>query len=167
MRVCRCVARRVFREVWCRYIYAAHAGMWVWRVGVEKCPWGFLTGHKHVEFAADVVLSARRVLDDWHFQVWKVHFLEGKDWRECLPPLRRFARLSGRDERLASRGHFFHSVYRVEERLGRTWAEMEPYPLFPTRVYYRAHWLGWKQIPKPHACHPRFFRTEEVMRAAA
>jgi len=34
------------------------------------------------------------------------------------------------------RGSFFHAIYRLEEKLGRVYAELEPYPLFPLRDYF-------------------------------
>ena len=36
------------------------------------------------------------------------------------------------------RGAFFHAVYKIEERLGRTFAELRPYPLFPLHEYFSA-----------------------------
>ena len=34
------------------------------------------------------------------------------------------------------RGTFFHSVYRIEHKLGRVFAELEPYALFPLDEYF-------------------------------
>ncbi|MGA2773687.1 MAG: hypothetical protein ABSG26_23035 [Bryobacteraceae bacterium] len=34
------------------------------------------------------------------------------------------------------RGDFFHAVYRIEQRLGRIFAELQPYPLFPLNEYF-------------------------------
>jgi hypothetical protein len=34
------------------------------------------------------------------------------------------------------RGTLFHMVYRVEEKLGRAFAELKPYPLFPVADYF-------------------------------
>jgi hypothetical protein len=34
------------------------------------------------------------------------------------------------------RGTFFHSIYRIEQRLGRVFAELEPYALYPLREYF-------------------------------
>jgi hypothetical protein len=33
------------------------------------------------------------------------------------------------------RGTFFHSIYRIEQRLGRVFAELEPYALYPPSEY--------------------------------
>ena len=34
------------------------------------------------------------------------------------------------------RGQFFHSIYRVQETLGRVFFELEPYSLYPPREYF-------------------------------
>jgi hypothetical protein len=42
------------------------------------------------------------------------------------------------------KGHFFHSLYRIEAKLGRYYRELEPYPLFPLEDYFHG---GWKGVP--------------------
>jgi hypothetical protein len=34
------------------------------------------------------------------------------------------------------RGTFFHTVYRIEQKLGRAFRELEPYSLFPLDEYF-------------------------------
>ena len=34
------------------------------------------------------------------------------------------------------RGTFFHEIYRITERLGRVFRELQPYPLFPLDEYF-------------------------------
>lgn len=34
------------------------------------------------------------------------------------------------------RGTFFHDVYRIQQKLGRTFRELEPYALFPVDEYF-------------------------------
>jgi hypothetical protein len=34
------------------------------------------------------------------------------------------------------RGDFFHAVYLIEQRLGRVFAELQPYALFPLSEYF-------------------------------
>ncbi len=34
------------------------------------------------------------------------------------------------------RGSFFHEVYRIEQKLGKTFRELEPYALFPLDEYF-------------------------------
>jgi hypothetical protein len=35
-----------------------------------------------------------------------------------------------------NRGNFFHAVYRIEQKLGRVFRELQPYPLFPLDDYF-------------------------------
>jgi hypothetical protein len=34
------------------------------------------------------------------------------------------------------RGNFFHSVYRIQQKMGRVFRELEPYGLFPVDDYF-------------------------------
>jgi hypothetical protein len=48
------------------------------------------------------------------------------------------------------RGNFFHAVYRIEQKLGKVFRELEPYPLFPLSDYFNGpSRLGPVAIPKP------------------
>lgn len=73
---------------------------------------------------ADFVLVSKRHLDEWHYRVFNYHFLLGADWKACCRRLR------------LSRGNFYHAVYRIEEKLGQVFYELEPYALYPPRDYF-------------------------------
>ena len=73
---------------------------------------------------ADFCLVSRRNLDDFEYRVFRYHFLLGGDWQLCC-------RQMGID-----RGTFFHAVYDIEQKLGQTFAELEPYPLYPVNEYF-------------------------------
>jgi hypothetical protein len=73
---------------------------------------------------ADFYLVSRRELDTVEFRVFRYHFLLGANWRLCCRQL-------GMD-----RGNFFHTVYRIEQKLGRVFAELEPYGLYPVDEYF-------------------------------
>lgn len=81
-------------------------------------------GRKDEEFLADFCLVARRALADDEYRVFKYHFLYGADWRLCCRRLD------------IDKGTFFHMVYRIEQRLGRTFRELEPHALYPIDQYY-------------------------------
>jgi len=34
------------------------------------------------------------------------------------------------------RGEFFHNIYRIEQKLGRAFAELKPFPLYPLDEYF-------------------------------
>ncbi|HUI81251.1 MAG TPA: hypothetical protein VLY24_25170 [Bryobacteraceae bacterium] len=89
--------------------------------GKEGCR---VYSRKREEFMADFCLVSRRTLDDADYRIFRFYFLLGGDWRLCCRRL-------GMD-----RGNFFHAVYRIQQTLGRTFAELEPYPLFPLDEYF-------------------------------
>lgn len=81
-------------------------------------------GRKDEEYIADFCLVSRRALDELERSLFRYHFLLGADWRLC-------SRKLGME-----RGTFYHAIYRIEQKLGRTFRELEPYPLFPLDEYY-------------------------------
>src|SRR5262249_46655042 len=74
----------------------------------------FVVGRKDEEYIADFCLVSRRALDEFEQRVFRYHFLLGADWRLC-------SRRLGID-----RGNFYHAVYRIEQKLGRVFRELEP-----------------------------------------
>jgi hypothetical protein len=100
-------------------------------------------GLKDEEFIADFTLVARRHLTEEEHRLFRFHFLLGADWRLCTRKL-------GMD-----RGNFFHAVYRIEQKLGRVFRELQPYPLFPLDDYFH----GPSRIgPQPVVAKPRASR---------
>jgi len=79
---------------------------------------------KQEEYMADFCIVSRRALSDHDYKLFRYVFLLGADWRLCIAKLN------------TDRGTFFHDVYRIEERLGRYYAEMTPYPLYPLDEYF-------------------------------
>ena len=96
-------------------------------------------GRKDEEFIADFCLVARRVLDESEHKLFRYHFLLGADWKLCCRKLG------------LERGNFFHSVYRIEQKLGRVFRELEPYSLFPLDEYYS----GPSRLAERRATGPR------------
>jgi hypothetical protein len=62
-------------------------------------------------------------LTEAEHDLFKYHFLLGADWKLCCRKLN------------MDRGNFFHAVYRIEQKLGRVFRELEPYSLFPIDDY--------------------------------
>ena len=81
-------------------------------------------GRKDEEYIADFNLISRRYLDEEEYRIFRFHFLLGADWKLCTRRL-------GID-----RGNFFHAVYRIEQKLGRIFRELQPYALFPLDDYF-------------------------------
>jgi len=124
---CNCVLRAIFRICYDRFIRCVQQERHLSKVTLEPdrgrrrpATWG----RKDEEFIADFTLVARRTLDEFEYRLFRFHFLLGADWRLC-------SRRLGID-----RGNFYHAVYRVEQKLGRVFRELEPYPLFPLDEYF-------------------------------
>ncbi len=81
-------------------------------------------GRKNEEYVADFSLVTRRTLNDTEYRIFKYHFLLGADWRMCCAKLK------------MDRGGFFHTLYRIEEKLGRVYRELMPYGLYPLTAYF-------------------------------
>jgi hypothetical protein len=79
---------------------------------------------KKEEYAADFCLVTRRVLTEPEYTLFRYHFLLGADWRLCCRQLK------------IDRGTFFHEVYRIEQLLGRRFADLKPYALYPVSEYF-------------------------------
>jgi hypothetical protein len=126
--VCKCVLRRVFRCVLARYSSIQQSGAYMSRVKLERYGAGprRTWGHRKQEFAADVIVTARRALSDdaQKWTIFDLHYSQGFDWKLCT---RRLG---------ITRGEFFHECYRIEAQLGRAWAEARPYALFPLDEYF-------------------------------
>jgi hypothetical protein len=75
---------------------------------------------------ADFCLVSRRTLDEHQYKIFTNHFLLGADWKLCCRKLG------------MERGAFFHEVYRIEQKLGRTFRELEPFALFPLDEYFNS-----------------------------
>ena len=107
-------------------------------------------GRKDEEYIADFFLVSRRTLSDSEFRLFRFHFMLGADWKLCTRKL-------GMD-----RGNFFHSIYRIEQKLGRVFRELEPYSLFPLDEYFHgpARMVSGLPLPARVAGHPSAWRPQ-------
>ena len=124
---CNCVLRSIFRICYGRFLRCVTQEKYLSRVSMEPhvgrsrpSTWG----RKDEEYIADFCLVSRRVLDEEELRLFRFHFLLGADWRLCTRRLK------------MDRGNFFHAVYRIEQKLGRVFREVEPYCLFPLDEYF-------------------------------
>lgn len=137
---CNCVLRAIFRACLKRFHYCAAKEKYLSRISLElmhgrerKLSWG----RKDEEYMADFILVSRRHLDASEYRLFKFHFLLGADWKLCCRQLK------------MDRGNFFHAIYRIEQKLGRVFRELEPYSLFPLSEYFHGPMRGLP--PKPAA----------------
>ena len=124
---CNCVFRAIFRACYARFRQCASKEKYISRVSLEANPgrhrksvWGL----KNEEYMADFILVSRRTLDASEYEIFKFHFLLGADWNLCCRKMN------------MDRGTFFHEVYRIQQKLGRTFRELEPHGLFPLDQYF-------------------------------
>ncbi|MDQ6758686.1 MAG: hypothetical protein M3Z32_02325 [Acidobacteriota bacterium] len=124
---CHCVLRAIFRACYTRFRDCAGKEKFLSRVtlhstqGVDKKnTWS----RKDEEYMADFCLVSRRFLTDEEYQIFKYHFLLGAEWKLCCRKLN------------MDRGTFFHTLYRLQQRLGRVFRELQPYALYPLSEYF-------------------------------
>lgn len=126
---CKCVHRAMFRACYGKFRDCQGDGYLGKPLLLDGCAHGHGSRipprRPRLEFIADFCLTAERVLTDpLEYQLFRFHYLLGADWKLCCPRL-------GLD-----RGNFFHMAYRVEAKLGKVFAELQPYPLYPTDDYF-------------------------------
>jgi hypothetical protein len=137
---CNCVFRAAFRACLNRFRECAAGGAHAGNVTLEMCQGRDCRrtySRKREEYVADFCLLARRVLDESEHRVFRFHFVLGADWKLCCRQMK------------MDRGLFFHYVYRIEQKMGRAVAELQPFPLFPLDEYF-----GGMQHRAVEACQP-------------
>ncbi len=124
---CNCVLRGIFRACYARFRQCVAKQQHVSTVRLEqvggkdrRMTWG----RKDEEYVADFCLVSRRVLDEEEYRTFKFHYLLGADWKLCCRRLN------------MDRGTFFHHVYRIQQKLGKVFRELEPYALYPLDEYF-------------------------------
>ncbi len=130
---CNCVLRAIFRACLEHFRDCMCREKFVSKVTLDPLPgkdrrgaWG----RKDEEFAADFCLVSKRTLTESEYRVFRYHFLLSADWKLCCLKLQ------------LDRGTFFHAVYRIEQKLGRIFRELEPYSLFPITDYFHGPLRG-------------------------
>ncbi len=122
---------------------------------MSKCSLEFVPGPSHrvawgrkdEEYCADFLLVSRRTLSPEEYKIFNYHFLLGADWKLCCMRLK------------MDRGSFFHAVYRIQQTLGRTFRELQPYGLYPLDEYFnggvRKHDLSAKEVASKVLAFPK------------
>lgn len=124
---CYCVYRAIFRACYARFRYCVEKEKYLSKVSLVACQGSDRrrTYERLVEdYIADFCLVSRRFLEPRQHRIFRYHYLLGADWRLCCRQLR------------LGRGLFFHEVYRIQQRLGRVFRELEPYGLYPLDEYF-------------------------------
>jgi len=136
---CICVLRAIFRACYTRFRECALRGTQIGTVSFE-CTHGPIgrnfVSRKREEFVADFCLTTRRVLTSDEYTIFRYTYLLGADWRLCA------------DRNGVDRSEFYRRLYRIQEKLGREFAELKPYALFPVDEYFGGAVPG-REIEKP------------------
>lgn len=125
---CACVFRAIFRACYHRFRHCVEKEKYLSKVSLQFSPGRdgrFCWGRKDEEYIADFYLVSKRSLNEQEFRLFKYHFLLGADWKLCCRKLN------------MDRGNFFHAIYRIQQKLGRIFAELQPYALFPLDEYFQ------------------------------
>ena len=124
---CNCALRSVFRACYEKFQVCVTKEKSLTRVTLDgastrsrRAVWG----RKEEEFIADFLLVSKRTLNRAEHQLFRIHFLLGADWHLCCTRMK------------VDKGSFFHAVYRIEQKLGRIYRELQPYPLYPIDEYF-------------------------------
>lgn len=125
---CNCVLRSIFRSCYGRFRTCMNKEKHMTRVSLEHTGSGggrrYMWSRKDEEYMADFILVSRRTLTPPEYKLFNYHFLLGADWKLCCQKLH------------MDRGNFFHAVYRIQQKLGRVFRELEPYALYPLDEYF-------------------------------
>ena len=141
---CKCVFRAIFRACYTRWKRCISKAAFVSKIDLSRESRGAKGrggyGLKNEEFIADFCLVSRRTLGEetLAYKLFKYHYLLGADWKLC-------ARKLG-----MNRGEIFHECYRIEERLGRTFRELQPFALFPLDEYFGGVVRGKSKLEETH-----------------
>ena len=81
-------------------------------------------GRKREEFIADFCLVTRRALTEAEYTAFRYTYLLGADWQLCA------ARIG------LDRNDYYQLLYRMQVKLGRAFADLKPYALYPVDEYF-------------------------------
>lgn len=130
---CNCVLRSIFRICFQRFKTSQLRKESIRRPNLEhtSSPHGKLAwARKDEEFTADFLLVAKRSLNETEHRIFNYHYLLGADWRLCCRKMK------------MEKGVFFHLLYRLTAKLGKTFVELQPYPLYPLSEYFYGEFRG-------------------------
>src|SRR5262245_6467125 len=146
---CGCVLRAIFRACYARFRHCVTKEKFMSKVTVVPCQGKEnrrIYARLDEEYIADFYLVSYRTLDPFEFLVFRNHFLLGADWRLCCRRMN------------CDRGLYFHVIYRIQQKLGRVFRELEPYSLFPIDEYFAGRIDRGKVLTMPQRGKPRAVR---------
>jgi len=122
---CECVYRAVFRACYNRFRECANGS--ITAVSLDLYPSGQSRraySRKKEEYAADFCLIGRRTLEPLDYDIFRYYYLLSLDWSRCSQRLQ------------LDRNEFYRRLRGIQEKLGRAFAEQQPYSLYPINDYF-------------------------------
>jgi hypothetical protein len=152
---CNCVLRAIFRACYARFRHCVTKEKFMSKVSLAPCRGKdrkMIFVRLDEDYICDFCLVSRRSLTAFEYEVFRNHFLLGADWRLCCRQMK------------IDRGTFFHAVYRIQQKLGRVFRELEPYSLFPLDEYFagkiqKNNVVTMPAPPRPQPVHPPLLRS--------
>ena len=162
---CNCVLRAIFSACYHRFLICDRqekfvSKVWLTRNSSSARKASFAFARIDEDYVCDFYLVSKRELreEPGLWALFSAHFLLGCNWRESCRALK------------LNRGEYFHAVYRIEQRLGRAFRELEPYALFPLDEYFTLgnHYTKPAQAAqRPRGRHPRAERAPLAKQAVS
>lgn len=129
---CNCVFRGIFRACYTRFRECLEKDKHIPQANLERGSGAsgrrYFWSRKEEEYVADFHLVSKRALTSPgsgnDYEIFRFHYLLGADWRMCCRRLN------------IDKGRFYHRIYRIEEKLGRIYRELQPYALYPLDEYF-------------------------------
>ena len=143
---CNCVLRAIFRACYARFRHCAMKEKFMSKVSLVPCRGKdrkMIFARLDEDYICDFQLVSRRSLTEFEHQVFRNHFILGADWRLCCRQMK------------IDRGTFFHAVYRIQQKLGRVFRELEPYSLFPLDEYFAGKVMRTNLVMMPEPLKPQ------------
>jgi len=142
---CNCVLRAIFRACYARFRHCVKKEKFMSKVTLAPCRGKdrkMIFVRLDEDYICDFYLVSKRTLSAFEFEVFRNHFLLGADWTLCCRQMK------------IDRGTFFLAVYRIQQKLGRVFRELEPYSLFPLDEYFAGRVERSKVVMMPSPARP-------------
>lgn len=143
--VCNCVFRKVFKIVMRKFQEIAADG--IGRVYTTRRPNGPFCEMLSHDFRAEVVQTAKKFLNKTEYITFHCSSDLKLPWKDCIPMINNMHRDIGEKPPMFDRGKYFHTVYRIQARLGNAWMS---HGMFPLGKYFHCHRIRFTDYQSAH-----------------
>ncbi len=143
--VCNCVFRKVFKIIMRKFHEIDADG--IGRVYTTRRPNGPFCEILSHDFRAEVVQTAKKFLNKTEYITFHCSSDLQLPWKDCIPMINTMHRDIGEKPSLFDRGNYFHTVYRIQARLGNAWMS---HGMFPLGNYFHCHRIRFTDYQSAH-----------------